>query len=247
MTKKYSKYEDRVRKELILWLQKKYPDCFISKKSIKGCLSEKRIPDKKNYLSPDIDVLIYCESSDELISFEVKAPAHTYKDQYIWRKDGEIVRRQFYKGNLGRLSPEDNIEKTPQPYKLDLEIVYKGIGEALFNLRYVDRSFLVLPDFLYLFRYHHQIFLRILLDKVLPLGFIKYNYSFSPGKEVEDEEFPKERLEIKEFTEIVKAKNSTLWQDYEKAINEEEKTELERQMIQDIRAYLMKETKSNQV
>jgi len=247
LAKRYSKYESQVRKELISWLQEKYPNCFISKKPIKICLSERKIPDKEEYLSPDIDVLVYCESTNKLISFEVKAPTYTYKDYYVIKRNGKKVGHQAYKGTLGRLSLEEyTIEKIPRPHKPDLEIVYKGIREALFNLRYVDQSFLVLPDFLYLFRHFHQLFLNILLNRLFPIGLVKCDFSFPSEKKLEDKEFPGERLEVKKFTKIYEAKDSILWQEYEKIIDRE-KTGFGKQRIRDIRTYLIKEAKSNRM
>ena len=86
------------------------------------------------------------------------------------------------------------------------------MGQALFNLRYLDQSFLVLPDskkFLEYFSHHsHPIFLATLLDEHLPLGSIEYEYCFPSDDE----------LDVGEFEVIRKAKDSSLWSYYSQSL-----------------------------
>jgi len=83
-----------------------------------------------------------------------------------------------------------------------------------------------------------------LLEKLLPIGLIKYDFSFHLEEKLEHEELRKERLEVKKFSEVYQAKDSGLWQEYEKSIDRE-KTGFGKQRIRDIRAYLIKEAKLN--
>lgn len=167
-------------------------------------------------LSPDIDVLAYCEDSDELIGYEIKKPQFRPKKYLIVRKGGEVEvlssrwdreLLRCYKGPEGKKLGY-KIEYPTRPYYPDLGIIYKSIGQALFNLRYLDKSFLVLPHFDYFIGYFphhsHPIFLNILLDKRLPLGLIEYKYCFTSDDE----------LKVKGFKVIRKAKDSSLWKDY---------------------------------
>ncbi|TET13387.1 hypothetical protein E3J84_00135 [Candidatus Aerophobetes bacterium] len=164
------------------------------------------------WLSPDIDVLAYCKASDELIGYEIKKPQFRPKKYVRSRKGGKEIAVfpvyknakliRYYKELLGKGSEE----KFTQPYYPDLGIIYKGMGQALFNLRYVDQSFLVLPDFKkfleYISRHSHPIFLNTLLDEHLPLGLIEYEYCFTSDDE----------LDVGEFKVIRKGKSSSLWQ-----------------------------------
>lgn len=86
------------------------------------------------------------------------------------------------------------------------------MGEALFNLRYVDQSFLVLPEVVYLSHFSHPVFVDILLDRLLPLGLIKYDYYLH----VENN-----KLDIKEFKVVRKAKVSSLWKRYNESLKRE--------------------------
>lgn len=155
MKEKYNKkYEEQARRELCSWLKKHHSDWFISKNPIKVAIPTKEISFRMDRLSPDIDVLAYCKASDKLISFEVKGPIRKYKDHFMIKRNGKIVGSQAYKGDLAKLQKgnqkEYKIEKISRPHYPDFGITYKGIGEALFNLRYVDQSFLVLPEVVYL-------------------------------------------------------------------------------------------------
>jgi hypothetical protein len=171
------------------------------------------------WLSPDIDVLAYCKASDELIGYEIKKPQFRPKKYVRFRKgreeravfpvhkNAELIR--YYEELVGKESEE----RFTQPYYPDLGIIYKGIGQALFNLRYVDQSFLVLPDskkFLeYISRHSHPIFLNTLLNKHLPLGLIEYKYCFPSDDE----------LDVGEFEVIHKAKNSFLCSYYSQSLS----------------------------
>lgn len=171
------------------------------------------------WLSPDIDVLAYCKDSDELlIGYEIKKPQFRPKKYVRFKEEGveiavfpvhknaELIR--YYEELLGKESEE----RFTQRHYPDLGIIYKGIGQALFNLRYLDQSFLVLPDFkkfLEYFPHHsHPIFLNTLLDEHLPLGLIEYKYCFSSDDE----------LDVGEFKVIRKAKNSSLWSYYSQSL-----------------------------
>ena len=90
----------------------------------------------------------------------------------------------------------------------------------------MDQSYLVLPNFFYLFHRFHETFFDILLSTTLPLGLIKYEFSFNSNQ----------NLEIKEFVEIRKAKDLSLWQNYERAVKDKEKID---SRIQKIRANLI--------
>lgn len=94
----------------------------------------------------------------------------------------------------------------------DLGIIYKSIGEAFLNLRYVDLSFIVLPNLKKFCPDHsHPIFLTLLLKKSLPLGVVEYPFSTSagPGPKVSQTD-----LRIEEFEESYKAESSLMWKDY---------------------------------
>ncbi len=218
MKEKYNKrYEEQVRRKFCSWLKKHHSRWFISKKNpIKVAIPTKEISFRMDRLSPDIDVLAYCKASDKLISYEVKGPTRKYKDHYIIERNGKMVGSQAYKGDLGKLQKGNQerykIEKISRPHYPDFGITYKGIGEALFNLRYVDQSFLVLPEVVYLSHFSHPVFLNILLDRLLPLGLIKYDYYLH----VKDN-----KLDIKEFEVIRKAKDSSLWKRYNESLKRE--------------------------
>ncbi len=231
MSKKYKNYEKQVREKFILWLQEKYPNWSISQKPIRISLYEKRRPfNQKQYLSPDIDVLAYCRSTNKLVSFEVKGPVYSFKKCYeLYDKEtGKKVGHMAYadRSDLKALSVEHKIKRPYRPHKVSLNILYKGIGESLFNCRYVDQSYLVLPNFFYLFHRFHETFFDILLSTILLLGLIRYEFSFNSNQ----------NLEIKEFVEIRKAKDLSLWQNYERAVKDKEKID---SRIQKIRANLI--------
>lgn len=217
MKEKYNKkHEEQVRRELCSWLKKHHSDWFISEKPRKVAIPAKEISFRMDRLSPDIDVLAYCRASDRLVSFEVKGPISKYKDHFIIKRNGKIVGSQAYKGNLGKLQKGNQerykIEKISRPHYPDFGIIYKGMGEALFNLRYVDQSFLVLPEVVYLSHFSHPVFVDILLDRLLPLGLIKYDYYLH----VENN-----KLDIKEFKVVRKAKVSSLWKRYNESLKRE--------------------------
>ncbi len=169
---------------------------------------------KAYWLSPDIDVLAYCKDSDELIGYEVKKPQFRPKKYIRFKEEGEekVVFPVYKNGKLIRYYEEllgkESEERFTQRHYPDLGIIYKGIGQALFNLRYLDQSFLVLPDsknFLeYISRHSHTIFLNILLNEHLPLGLIEYKYCFPSDDE----------LDVGEFKVIRRAKNPSLWSYY---------------------------------
>lgn len=196
--------------------KQKSPRIRISEKISKGEFSSETY-----WLSPDIDVLAYCKASDELIGYEIKKPQFRPKKYVIVRKgdkvevlsdywDRELLK--CYKGPEGKKLGYE-IEYPTKPHYPDLGIIYKGMGQALFNLRYLDQSFLVLPDFkkfLEYFPHHsHPIFLNTLLDEHLPLGLIEYKYCFSSDDE----------LDVGEFKLIRKAKNSFLWNYYSQSLS----------------------------
>ena len=213
MKGKYKKYEEKVRKELEIWLRQRHPRWFVSRDTIKN---EKFPIAKKNeketlfetyWLSPDIDVLAYCKHFDKLIAYEVKKPKYKPKKYLTVKKEGkQIVLQAYWDRRLLEYYEEEGceIEKPAWPHYPDLGIIYEGIGQALFNLRYVDQSFLVLPHFDYLSHHSHPLFLNTLLDRHLLLGLMEYDYFFPSD----------DKLEIREFKIIREAKNSSLWRYY---------------------------------
>jgi len=218
LKRKYKEYEKKVRKEFEAWLEKRHRDWSISEKPTKIerfpriKISEEKILFEAYRLSPDIDVLAYCKASDKLIGYEIKKPQFRPKKYLIVRKGEEVEvlsaywdreLLKYYKGLEGKKLGYE-IEYPTQPHYPDLGIIYKGMGQALFNLRYVDQSFLVLPHFDYLSHHSHPIFLNNLLDRALPLGLIEYEYFFPSN----------DKLKIREFRIIREAKNSSLWRYY---------------------------------
>ena len=204
---------------------------------------------KAYWLSPDIDVLAYCKASDKLIGYEIKKPQFRPKKYVIVRKEGrKIVDFQAY-GNrelkryweelIGKKSGYEMEEFTQRHYP-DLGIIYKGMGQALFNLRYVNQSFLVLPDskkFLEYFPHHsHPIFLNILLNERLPLGLIEYKYCFPSDDE----------LDVGEFKVIRKAKDSSLWSYYSQSL-ESHKDQIDLWNERKVRDSLKKKLKEGEI
>ncbi len=218
MKRKYKKYEERVRKKLEIWLNKqRHPRWSISREPIKkekfpiAKISEKETLFETYWLSPDIDVLAYCKRFDKLISYEVKGPKYKPKKYVSAKKGKEVISLDAYRDRKAvdfYKNQGYEIEKPVQPHYPDLGIIYEGMGQALFNLRYVDQSFLVLPHFDYLSHHSHPIFLNILVDRHLPVGLIDYDYFF-PSDDI---------LEIRGFKIIRQAKNSSLWSHYGRSL-----------------------------
>lgn len=198
------------------------------------------------WLSPDIDVLAYCKASDELIGYEIKKPQFRSKKYVRFRKgrkeiavfpvhkNAELIR--YYEELVGKESEE----RFTQPHYPDLGIIYKGIGQALFNLRYLDQSFLVLPDFkkfLEYFPHHsHAVFLNILLNEHLPLGLIEYEYCFTSDDE----------LDVGEFKVIRRAKNSSLRSYYSQSL-ESHKGQIDLWNERKVRDSLKKKLKKGEI
>ena len=210
---------------------------------------EEKISLETYWLSPDIDVLAYCEVSDELIGYEIKKPQFRPKKYVIVRKEGEKIAdfqaygnrelKRYWEKLVGKKSGYEMEEFTQRHYP-DLGIIYKGMGQALFNLRYVDQSFLVLPDskkFLeYISRHSHTIFLNILLNEHLPLGLIEYKYCFPSDDE----------LDVGEFKVIRKAKDSSLWSYYSQSL-ESHKDQIDLWNERKVRDSLKKKLKEGEI
>ena len=227
--KKYKKYERQVKEKLILWLKEKHRDWIISKRTMKN-----------------IDVLAYHKASDILISFEVKAPVYLLKDYLIIKKEGKLVGWQAYwsrhknKTSKAKGLPKGDLEvfkelgyETEKHKRLHYpapDIIYTGIGQSFFNLRYVNRSYLVLPNFFYLSQPFYQIFLDVLFNRCLPLGLIEYEFFLKNQGEKTEE------LVVKEFKEIYKAKDLFLWKNYIEVLHK--RNGIEERKEQAIRSFL---------
>ncbi|MEA1964605.1 MAG: hypothetical protein U9O41_05710, partial [Candidatus Aerophobetes bacterium] len=180
--------------------------------------------------------------------FEIKAPVYMPKDYLIIKKEGKLVGWQAhwsqYKNKTKEVKglPKSNLEAfkelgwgTEKHKRLHYpapDIIYTGIGQSLFNFRYVNQSYLVLPNFFYLFQSFYQIFLDVLFNRCLPSGLIEYEFSFENRGE------KTEKLVVKEFKEIYKAKNLFLWKDYVEILHK--RNGIEERKERAIRSFLKK-------
>lgn len=209
--------EGKVKKELRLWIKAQHPSWLIYPRSAGPPTLSKGHPRQAYRFSPNIDVLAFYEGGNKLIGFEVKAPIYRYKNFYFFYDEkGNIMGWQPYTNPLIRkLKKEDKIDEKRIKTEARLGIIYESIGEAFFNLRYVDLSFIVLPELKEFCPGHsHPVFLSLLLKKTLPLGLIEFEYCFSPssspGLKISEID-----LRIKRFKESYKAKSSLIWKDYD--------------------------------
>lgn len=195
-------------------------------------------PRKQRMLSPDIDILAHYKgsnSSHKLIAFEVKAPIERYKQGYReFNKNSEEVGFQLYKtDDIVRRQKEGKIKASKERAGLAFYLIYQGIGEALFHLRWADQSFLVLPRLFsfYGVDWFQEVFPYILYENLLPLGLIEYNWRF----ELKDE------VKIGEFKQIYEATDSHLWQEPSTGkFNQESNQLLYRNEIRRLRENLIK-------
>ncbi len=207
--------EEKVKRELRLWIRKQHPSWLIYPCSAGPSTLSKGHPHQVYHFSPDIDVLAFYEAENKLIGFEVKAPVYGYKNFYvILDEKGKTMGWQPYTNSFIRdLEEEGKIDRKKMKTEATLGIIYKSIGEAFFNLRYVDLSFIVLPELKeFCPDYQHPVFLDLLLKKLFSLGLIEFEYSFpSLGPELRISEI---NLKIKGFKESYKAQSSLIWKDY---------------------------------
>lgn len=177
------KNENYVRDELKSWVREFYPGCPVEG-PVRHVTSFKG---KRHPLTPDIDVAVGI-SRDELIGYEIKTPKGRKLTNYEYEGGEHSIRgyapgvrntiRSLKAKGIGGIK-EERIQTLFQAGS-DPEI-YKGIGEVLFLLRYVDRAYLVLPRCIYYFMKPQQAqFLDTLIKKeFLPIGLIV----FSPAEE----------------------------------------------------------------
>lgn len=204
--KKQQKREEEIKKKCRKWLKEQHSYWSICPTTVQVSLS----PRKQRMLSPDIDILACSKdsnSSNKLIAFEVKAPIERYKRGYReFDENSEEVGFQLYKtDDIVKRQKEGKIKTSKETAGLAFYLIYQGIGEALFHLRWADQSFLVLPR---LFSFYgadwfQEVFPYILHENLLPLGLIDYNWRFKS----------KDEVEIGEFKQIYEATDSHLWQE----------------------------------
>ena len=192
--------EEEVKEKLREWLKRKHSDWFIAPTSIRKPLA----PYKQRMLSPDVDVLAYYKDSndsDKLIAFEVKAPIERYKTDYRNKTMYQLYKCDY----TSKLLKKGRIETGRGVAGLKYNLIYEGIGQALFHLRWADQSFLVLPPLscFHLVDPFQEVILHVLYEKFssidLSIGLIEYDYHF-------------EKDQIDGFEYVHKAKDSCLWQ-----------------------------------
>lgn len=200
MRKKQKQREEQVKREFRKWLEEKHSDNWIILQStVKKPIT---LHHKQRYWSPDIDVLACDKDSHKLIAFEVKPPIERYKRDYR----GEEMYQLYKTDHISDLKRENKIKIGKGVAGLKFSLIYEGIGEALFHLRWADQSFLVLPS---LFSFYgvdwwkQEVFLHVLYKKLLPLGLIVYNFHWEG----------KDKIKIEEFRQVHEARNSYLWQE----------------------------------
>lgn len=204
--KKQQKGEEEVKKKCRKWLKEQHPhDWFIFPATAQVSLT----PRKQRMLSPDIDILAYYKDSngsDKLIAFEVKAPIERYKRGYReFNENSKEIGFLLYKTNdIVRCQKEGKIKTSKAKAGLAFYLIYQGIGEALFNLRWADQSYLVLPRLFsfYTVDWEQEVFPYILYENLLPLGLIEYEWRFES----------KDETKIGKFKQTYPAKDSYLWQ-----------------------------------
>lgn len=211
--------EEKVKKELRLWIKDQHPSWLIYPYSVTHSTLSKGLTRQAYRFSPDIDVLAFYEVENKLIGFEAKAPSYKGRKWYDLLDETKktIIGSLRYLPNepyFKKLKKEGRILEKESKTEPDLGIIYKSMGEASFNLRYVDLSFIVLPDLKkFCPDYTHPRFLDLLLKDFLSLGLIEFEYSFpsssDPGPEISEA-----GLRIAKFKEIYKAKTSSIWKDY---------------------------------
>jgi hypothetical protein len=192
--------ERQICEELKLWFKQRFPGCpvVVGKKYCK-------YPDgHREPLSPDIDVMV-CAKDNELIGCQVKLLSRqgwkylTVKDKKKGRiiiKHKSKVVRSKYSDILNRKDVVIEEQKGVSLTAVDPNI-YEGMGQALFQLKYVDKSYLVLPRLGSLNLQETSGFLNALLEDLnLPIGLITF--------------VPTDRGHL-EFNEVQKAKKSELW------------------------------------
>ena len=207
--KKQERPEEKVKQKFRKWLKKQHRDWVIIPNSVQVSLS----PYRQYMLSPDIDTLAYYRDSngfDKLIGFEVKSPIERVKKEYrLYDENREVVGSNLYKyAYISERQKEDEGEvgvTKKQTAGLEYNLIYQGIGQALFHLRWADQSFLVLPRlfFFYGVDCFQEAFPYILYENLLPLGLIEYDWRFES----------KDEVKIGGFKQTYEAKGSCLWQE----------------------------------
>jgi len=248
---KRERLEEKVKKELRLWVKDQHPSWLIYPTSVTHATLSKGHLRQAYRFSPDIDVLAFYKAENELISFEVKAPIYRYKNFYfILDEKGNIEGWQPYSNSFIReLKKEGKIDKKKIKAEAKLGIIYESIGEAFFNLRYVDLSFIVLPNLKSFYPDHtHPIFTDILMRKILPLGLIEYEYFFSPSQGP-GLKISEAGLRIKKFRESYKAESLSIWKDYNTYIGYAENNFIweEEGAVSTIREHLINQVKENHI
>lgn len=204
-------FEKKIKKELRRWIRDRYPSWLVYPHSVTSSTLTKGHLKQVYHFSPDIDVLAFFKIENTLIGYEVKAPIYRYKNHYVVRDErGNIKRIRSYP------QPKERANMNKEKFKTesDFEIIYKGIGEALFNLRYVDFSFIVLPTLKkFCIDSQHPTFMDLLFKKFLPLGLVEFEYSFPPSSGPAPKISATELI-IGEFKESYEAESSLMWKDY---------------------------------
>jgi len=202
---KQEKREEKVKKKCRKWLKEQHPHWFIFPATVQVSLT----PCKQRMLSPDIDILAYYKDSNDshkLIAFEVKAPIERYKRGYReFNENSEEIGFLLYKtDDIANRQKEGKIKTSKAKAGLAFYLIYQGIGEALFHLRWADQSHLVLPRLFsfYTVDWSQEVFPYILYENLLPLGLSEYDWSFES----------KDEVKIEKFKQIYEAKDSHLWQ-----------------------------------
>lgn len=212
--------EEKIKEELRLWIKRQYRSWRVYPHTVKTLTFNKGGSRQVYHFSPDIDVSAFCKAEGKLIGFEVKAPRYRCDSIYIYfDKKGDMYGWDRYK-NLAIKNLEDIVKTKKKGIKIepDLQIIYTSIGQALYYLRYVDLSFVVLPN---LEKFcpdrTHSIFLDLLLKKFLPLGLIEYPFDFKypfPPSSDSGPKISKNKLKTQGFKEILKGQSLLIWKDY---------------------------------
>lgn len=209
-------FEEKIKKELRLWIEYQHPSWCVYPHSVTASTLTKGHPRQVYHFSPDIDVLAFSKIENVLIGYEVKAPIYRYKNYYcICDERGNIRGWQPYANRFIR-EPQESVRINKKEFKTksDPKIIYTSIGEAFFNLRYVDFSFVVLPTLKkFCLDFQHPTFIDLLFKRLLPLGLIEFEYSF-PSSTGPAPKISATELRIKAFKESYKAESSLKWKDY---------------------------------
>lgn len=223
--RKEKQREQKVKEKLREWLKRNHSKWFIAPTSIRKPLA----PYEQRMLSPDVDVLAYYKGpkdADKLIAFETKAPVERYKTDYRSATMYQLYKCEY----ISKLLKQQRIETGRGVAGLKYNLIYEGIGQALFHLRWADKSFLVLPELrsFYMVDPFQTIILHVLYEKLLsielPIGLIEYDFRVRKGQ-----------MKIGEFRYAYEAKGSYLWQEPSAKFPEESCKDLYRDEILQLR------------